>query len=371
MQSESINWREALVLTVVAAALLGIGVTTAQAQWNHSARSLDKYQIGDLFACIQTIQANQDGKRKIGKADADLCGRGFFEYCFKHKLIETDMLKKCVSIRSLAGDEASDGKFAETGEGSMPQSACSFATPKMGVLWATLSKRGAERCVAMCFDSRNWLNGGKAGVLACWTDGELGDYLDSETAMKEYQVAAADFDDPGGKLFGKVAPFKNVFEEEACTKAAAKVREEIAKLPSFVEVFNKKGRSWKYKGTSDEKQAPMKEFQVSVKVIEVEGDVATWEGNFLDAEGKPVEKGPPAKTDTLDLTDRLDQRPPGVAATDLEEVEAAGRKWKCRKWTHKEGAVTNSTWVSIDVPGLIVKGEGRVNLILIEFNDPK
>ncbi|MCC6575326.1 MAG: hypothetical protein IT462_16240 [Planctomycetes bacterium] len=373
----TIGWRETTLIAAISLALLGIGAGVAEAQWNHSTRFMEQKQLGDLFSGIQCIAASAEAKRKIAKADKELCGRGFFEYCFKNSVLDKDeFLKKCVSLRSLAGDEPSDGKFIDDEKGALPQSACSYATPKMGQLMATLNLRGKHKAVALCFDSRNWLNGGKAGVLVSWTDGDMATYLDAKTLMGEHNISAEDLGDPGGKVLGKLAPFKWVFEEQASADAAAKVREDIKKLPSFVEVFKKKGRSWKYKGTppkgADPKKSPIKEFLAQVKVADVSGSIATLNFTFTDEQGNAIEGQKSEHTENLDLSDDLDQRPPGKAAEADEEIEIAGKKWKCRLWTFVDvGDVTVKNWMSVDYPGLVVKSEGHVTVELIEFTEPK
>ena len=373
MQSESINWREALVLTVVAAAIIGTFAMTGQAQMSTSIQQMERKQLGDLFAATQCLPVNRDATRKVSSDKfKDLVGRGFLEYCFKQRLFDTDMLRKCVAIKSVAEDKAGDAKIAD-GEGEFTQSNCSYATTKGGDLLLNLTRRGDKRAIIYCWDSRNWMNAGAAGVLVVWSDGENGEFIDAARAKADYGISAEDFLLPDDKLIGKIKPFDTVFEEEACGKAAKDLREENERCKIYTELYKKKGRSWTMQGRN--RPDDPKESRLKQEVIEVTDQGASVKWTITDLEGKPVPGAPDGHIEEKNFAAAKSLAPEGKRDGDkTEEIEAAGRKWKCEAWLQKHEDMEATLWYSTEFPGLIVLvklKDGKELGRLIEFNDPK
>ena len=375
MQSESINWREALVLTVVAALLVGTVAVTGHAQFSQAVAKLEAKQLGDLVMATQKISAEQRSKWKLKDDKAKgLVGRGFFEYCFKHKLFDSDMRKKCVAIISGVDDKGVDLEFFDDDKNvAFTQANCSYATPKCDELLATIYQKGDKRRILYCWDSRNWLNQPASGALVAWSDGETGEYIDAAKAKGDYAISAEDFALPGEKLFGKVKPFEGVFEEEASTKGAVEMRAENERCKIYTELFKKKGRSWTLQGQN--RPGDNKEIRVKQEVVEVTDAEARLKWTVSDLEGNPVAGAPNGTVVPVSLVNAIALKPRGKRDGDkTEEIEAAGRKWNCEKWVSEEGGQTTHIWSSTEFPGLTVLAkdkDGKELIKLIEFNDPK
>ncbi|MCC6574649.1 MAG: prepilin-type N-terminal cleavage/methylation domain-containing protein [Planctomycetes bacterium] len=203
---------ELMVVIGILGLLVGILAVAVLPQLNKAQAQMELKQMGDLFAAVQSIAANQDAKRKLsGKAFKDTQGRSFWEACFKQKVLDTDMLRKVVSLQTKT-DIAADPKIAD-GEGEFLQTNCSYTSPKGDQLLQTLGLRGKNKCIALCFDSRNWMNAPNNGVLVSWTDGEQSVYIDAATAESEYQISKTEWESPAENIIGRKGPWAKTFEE--------------------------------------------------------------------------------------------------------------------------------------------------------------
>jgi len=205
---------ELMVVIGILGLLVGILAVAVLPQLNKAQAQMELKQMGDLFAAVQSIAANNDAKKKLsGKAFKDTQGRSFWEACFKNKVLETDMLRKVVSLQTKM-DIAADPKIAD-GEGDFLQTNCSYTSPKGDQLLTVLNLRGKNKCVALSFDSRNWLNAPNNGVLVAWTDGDQSVYIDAATAETEYQIIKNEWESPGENIIGRKGPWSKTFEEKS------------------------------------------------------------------------------------------------------------------------------------------------------------
>jgi hypothetical protein len=88
---------------------------------------------------------------------------------------------------------------------------CSYTAPRANELLRVMQFSGRDRCVLVTFNSRNWGNYDMHGVVASWSDGQIG-WLTFEQARDEWGITQEEWADPAGKLFGKKAPFQHTFE---------------------------------------------------------------------------------------------------------------------------------------------------------------
>lgn len=203
---------ELMVVIGILGLLVGILAVAVLPQLNRAQANLEIKQMGDLFAAVQSIATNQDAKRKLsGPLFKDTQGRSFWYACFKNKVLQTDMLRKVVSLQTKT-DIPADPKVAD-GEGDFLQTNCSYTSPKGQDLLGTLNKTGKHKVVALSFDSRNWMNAPNNGVLVAWTDGEQAVYIDLATAEAEHSISKTEWEDPANAIIGRKAPWNFTFEE--------------------------------------------------------------------------------------------------------------------------------------------------------------
>jgi len=180
---------------------------------NHALKArLDIKQLGDLLVCLQMIQTDERSRKKLRDAKyADKRGREFWEFAFRAKLIEYELLPKLVSLNS-AQDTKASPDFIDAEEGKLDALHCSYTAPIVKELLHSMSAKGADRRILVCFNARNWNNYPDQGVLVLWSGGDLPVYMTAEEAKRDWGITAEEWADPAGKLFGKKAPFQHTYE---------------------------------------------------------------------------------------------------------------------------------------------------------------
>ncbi|CAG0995426.1 hypothetical protein PLCT2_02720 [Planctomycetaceae bacterium] len=359
------EWKETTFATLAACALLVVVTGVTQAQMFASASLLDQKNMGELKMSLELITVEDVSKKKV-RAMKEISGRAFWSECLKAKVIDAEMLGKLASLGSACGDTPSDGKWLDEETGKLDQRHCSYTSPKAEQLMVALNLKGSKRCVLFAFDSRNWNNYGKKGVLVAWSEGDA-DFLTENDLVEVWKHPADNWKDPAGKIIGQLKPFDRTFQDAEC---AAYVNPDAPKKDDtdYKAVYRKKGRSWTFSGTEKHGDKEVTR-RVRFTVKEVKDNVATVVTDQLNDEGEIKPDG--SDESEIDLTDASLGRPSRCKpADDAEsEIEAAGKKWKVRKWVQFDGKRTY--WMSTEIPGLIIKGEmsNGAKFVLAEFKD--
>jgi len=172
---------------------------------------LEVKQMGDLWTGFKLLAIEPRAKEVLqDKKAKERGGRRFYEFAFKHKLLDAELLKKLASPNSPA-DFPSNGDFIES-DGELADYHCSYTAPRAGELLAVMSLKGAERAVLVCFNALNWRNYPLLGVLVQWSDADVPVFMSFEEAKQNWGITAEEWADPAGKLFGKKAPFQHTYE---------------------------------------------------------------------------------------------------------------------------------------------------------------
>ena len=364
------NAKEAAFATALVAALLAIVVNASQAQLIPSVANSDQQGLVSLVKAMQEVSLDNKHKMTLRQEMRTSVGRGFWSDCFKRKLLDSYYSNSVVS-RGPAGDDRAPVESVE--EQGLTQGQCSFTSPKGGELLASMELKGNNRAVLFCFDSRNWNNYPKKGVLVAWSQGEV-EYLSPESANERYAISADEWKDPAKSILGAKKPFHRTWQEAECAEFKnAEVQE--ADDIDYSAVYRKKGRVIEFSATM-ESNGKSETVILRCTVKDLSDTQATVLREVLDEQG--VAKGKnSAKEEIIDITDKTCAKPPRgnrVKGSEIE-IEAAGRKWKAEKWTGKfTGTEETALWMSTEIPGLIIKAEtksmGSV-VVLREFKDPE
>lgn len=360
------NAKEAAFAVALVAALFVALTGVAQAQMFASSSLLDQKNAGELMMGLQQSTIDVQTKKKY-KAMKEISGRAFWSECFKQKVLEAELMGKLASLGSACGDTPTDGKWLDEEDGKLEQRHCSYTSPKADQISYVLNLKGSKRCVLFTFDSRNWNNYGKKGVAVAWSDGESGDFLSPESAAVAWRISFDDWKEPATKVIGVVRPFDKTFQDSEC---AAYVNPDAPKKDDtdYNAVYRNKGRSWTFSGTEKHGEKEVAR-RMRFTVKELKDNEATLLVEQLNDEGEVKPDG--SEEQVVDLNDTSIGRPSRCKVSeDAEtEIEAAGKKWKVRKWVQFDGKRTY--WMSTGIPGLIIKGEmsNGAKFELIEFKE--
>jgi hypothetical protein len=102
------------------------------------------------------------------------------------------------------------GSDTPWGRAPMPRTAISYTAPQADELYRVMKLRGAERCVVITWNARNWRNLAGDKVPVVWQDKV--EFMTFEQANDDWAITPAEWGDPAGKLFGKKAPFQHTYE---------------------------------------------------------------------------------------------------------------------------------------------------------------
>jgi len=360
------NAKEVVFAVALVAALLLVCTGVTHAQMFASSSLLDQKNAGELMMSLQ-ISTLEDVKKKKLKAMKEIAGRAFWSECLKQKVLDADLMSKLASLGSACGDTPSDGKWLDEEDGKLDQRHCSYTSPKADQLLMALNLKGRKRSVVLTFDSRNWNNYGNRGVAVAWSDGENGEFMTAVAAEQQFKIAAEDWKDPAAKVIGVMSPFQHTFQDAEC---AAYVNPDAPKKDDtdYNAVYRKPGRSWTFSGTEKRDGKDIAR-RMRYTVKEVKDNEATLVVEQLNDEGNVKPDG--SEEETLDLTDPSLGKPTRCKLSDdaETEIEAAGKKWKVRKWVQFDGKRTY--WMSTEIPGLLIKaetGDGQT-LALTAFKD--
>jgi hypothetical protein len=359
------SWKEALFTVALAIALVGVSTGVAKAQMFASSSLFDQKNLGELKRALELSMSEVQKKNKI-RAMKDAAGRAFWSECLKQQVLDAEFAGKLASLASIPGDTPSDGKWLDEENGKLEQRHCSYTSPKAEMLNAALNLKGSKRTVVFAFDSRNWNNYGKKGVLVAWSEGAA-DFLTESELADAWEYPAENWKDPAGKIIGQLKPFNYTFQEAEC---AAYVNPDAPKKDDtdYNSVYRKKGRSWTFSGTERRGDKDVAR-SVRYTVKEVKDNEATLVVEQLNDEGNVKPDG--SEEETLDLTDPSLGKPTRCKLSDdaETEIEAAGKKWKVRKWVQFDGKRTY--WMSTEIPGLLIKAETSdgQTLALTAFKD--
>ncbi|MCB9895102.1 MAG: hypothetical protein H6839_11680 [Planctomycetes bacterium] len=185
-----------------------IGATSKPRDPEGSTYYLEIKQQDDIQAALQAaeVQGDLDG---LIKAQPDASGQEFWALCLRERLFESVILRRFRSFRSETDETPSWEDFLS---GNVKEPWCSYTGPRADQVREATARKGTERVVLFCFNSRNWNNYPNHGVLATWSDGDRATYLTLEDMIETYGITAEEWADPAGKLFGKKAPFQYTYE---------------------------------------------------------------------------------------------------------------------------------------------------------------
>jgi hypothetical protein len=361
----AMNWKETCLAIALVTSLVAVTTGAVKAQMFASSSLLDQKDLGELKMLVEISTIDGQNKKKL-KAMKEIVGRAFWSECFKQKVLEAELMGKLASLGSACGDTPSDGKWLDEENGKLEQRHCSYTSPKADMLCTVMNLKGSKRCVLFTFDSRNWKNYGKKGVLVAWSEGDGVEFLSPSTAANEWRIDEHHWANPVTQI-GQVKPFHYTYQEAEC---AAYVNPDAPKKDDtdYCAIYRKKGRSWTFSGTE---KRDGKDIARSVRctVKEVKDNEATLVVEQLNDEGNVKPDG--SDEQVVDLSDMSQGRPSHckLSADAETEIEAAGKKWKVRKWVQFDGKRTY--WMSTVIPGLVVKAEmsNGATLMLSAFKE--
>jgi prepilin-type N-terminal cleavage/methylation domain-containing protein len=203
---------ELMVVIAIIGLMASVLATSVVSKMRQASRELDKKTLQDLFNHIQmAMETNERARQHFARGElAEKRGREFWEGCFRKKILAEDMLPKMVCS---AGDDIEINRRALDDRETFVLDAmgCSWTAPQGNEVFGVFKARGEFRRVAICVNSRNWLNH-EDEILTIWSDGETAEYVSLEQ-MKEwgYAIDEEKWKNPVD-LFGSVKPFDGVFE---------------------------------------------------------------------------------------------------------------------------------------------------------------
>lgn len=364
------HWKEAALVLVLAVALLALVTAVGQAQMISSTANTDNQALAGVSKALREATLDNKHKMTLRQEMKGSVGRSFWSDCFKRGLLEPFHAGRLAS-QGPAGDIRAE--TSDVQEAGLTQGQCSYTSPKGGELLVTMELKGNNRAVLFCFDSRNWYNYPRKGVLVAWSTGEV-EYLAPTAANEKYGITEEEWKEPATKILGVKKPFHRTWQEAEC--AAFK----NAEMPEqddidYSAVYRKKGRVVTFKLNAESGgRVENVVFRCTVKdLTETEATVLR---EVLDEDGKPKGKNS-TQEEVVDITDKTCAKPPrGKRVKDsATEIEAAGRKWKVEKWAGKFGGNEESElWMSTEIPGLIVRASTPsmgMTIVLHEFKDPE
>lgn len=204
---------ELMVVIAIIGLMASVLATSVVSKMRQASRELDKKTLQDLFNHIQmATQTNERARENFARGPiSEMKGREFWQGCFRHKILAEDMLPKMVCS---AGDDFEMNRRSLDNRETFELDAlgCSWTGPKGNEVFFLFRARGEYRRVAICVNSRNWINH-EDEILTMWSDGETAEYVTLEQ-MKEwgYEIDEEKWKNPGSSLFGTVKPFDGVFE---------------------------------------------------------------------------------------------------------------------------------------------------------------
>jgi hypothetical protein len=183
--------------------LVGVLAVATIPKLTEAKDKLEIKQMGDLYAGLQQISADDRKKKQIrGQLLGRTEGADFWYTAIDEGLLDSSLSRKLVSLHS------NDVKH----EPPVPASGISYTAPKGGELFMVMSRKGSERCVLFTWNSRNWRNAKGERVPIAWSDSDAIQWVTFEEAQADWGISRAEWDDPAGKLFGKKAPFQFTYE---------------------------------------------------------------------------------------------------------------------------------------------------------------
>ncbi|CAG0947397.1 hypothetical protein ANRL1_04059 [Anaerolineae bacterium] len=202
---------ELMVVIGILGLLVGVLAVAVLPQIFKARKELELKQLSDLHQGLEAASADAANRKALTQMN-DKAGRAFWESCFKRRVLDSALLSKVVSLSSKVGDVTADSTFIED-DGALPQSGCSYTSPKARELLSTMNLRGSKKCAVITFDSRNWENYREYGVPVVWSESGAPEYLDFAAASDTYKISKEEWANPD-KLLGAKKPFQNTFEEK-------------------------------------------------------------------------------------------------------------------------------------------------------------
>lgn len=202
---------ELMVVIGILGLLVGVLAVAVIPQFLKAQKDLELKQLSDLQQGLEAASADAASRKALAQMN-EKAGRAFWESCFKRRILDSGLLGKVVSLSSKVGDARVDSDFIEE-DGTLPQSGCSYTSPKARDLLSTMNLRGSKRCAVITFDSRNWENYREYGVPVVWSESGAPEYLDFAGAAEVYKITKDEWANPD-KLLGAKKPFQNTFEEK-------------------------------------------------------------------------------------------------------------------------------------------------------------
>lgn len=204
---------ELMVVIAIIGLLASVLATSVVSKMKQASHDLDKKVMQDLYSHLQMKASTDDRAREkiIRGPIAEKRGREFWEACFKHKILNAEMLPKMIS-KSGEDLEVDRRALDNTETFILDPMGCSWTAPQGNELFGVMGARGKARRVAICANERNWFNHDDE-VITMWSDGEVAEYTSLEQLGQwEYEITPEQWQAPGAELFGKVKPFDGVFD---------------------------------------------------------------------------------------------------------------------------------------------------------------
>lgn len=203
---------ELMVVIGIIGILVSVLATSVVSKMAKATHELDKKTLKDVYNELQ-MAAVMDQKNKAALVRgpvSELRGRAFFEGCFRHKVLGTDMLGKLIS--SSGNDVETDSRWLDDPAGTLPEYSCSWAAPQGNECLILMTRKGTARRVVLCANSRNWFNFENEAIVM-WSDAETADYITPDLANEwGYPITPEQWQDPAGQLFGSTKPFDGVWD---------------------------------------------------------------------------------------------------------------------------------------------------------------
>lgn len=203
---------ELMVVIAIIGLLASVLATSVVSRMKEATRELDKKVLLDLYNELQRkVAMDKRVKEDLARGPlAEHRGRKFYEACFRHKVLDGNMLSKMVA--SSGNDIEMDRRSLDDREEFvLDPLGCSWTGPQGNEAGLIMRLRGPARRIVICSNSRNWHNF-ENEVLSVWSDGETAEYVYFDQVSDDHGISEEQWMDPGTELFGTKKPFDGVYD---------------------------------------------------------------------------------------------------------------------------------------------------------------
>ncbi|MBK8208083.1 MAG: hypothetical protein IPK87_15005 [Planctomycetes bacterium] len=199
----------AAMISIVVALLSSCSEAGAPGSATWESTSETVRSLNEVKAALDRVRIDKSKVNALLKPPLrDSSGAALFGHGIQSGLFDEDLCKWLVIPGGK--DEAADGAAVKS-SGQLEAESCSFCTVEGAKIPWALMRKGEDRTVVLCPNSRNWPMFGDTMPIM-FSDGETPTIVSFQDMKRDYQITEDEWKDPAGKLFGKKAPFDHIYE---------------------------------------------------------------------------------------------------------------------------------------------------------------